>query len=51
VLDDVLDEFVSVESARNQYGVVVDLDAKRVDNDATTRLRATMAKSRDTGEG
>jgi N-methylhydantoinase B len=47
VLDDVLDEFVSVESARNLYGVAIDLDAKRIDQDVTTRLRATMAKSRD----
>ena len=48
VLEDVFDEFVSVESARTQYGVVVtDGNAKRVDQEATTRLRAAMAKSRD----
>jgi N-methylhydantoinase B len=50
VLDDVLDGFVSVESARNLYGVAVDVHARRVDQDATARLRATMAKSRDAGE-
>lgn len=50
VLEDVLDEFVSVDSARNQYGVVIDLEAKRIDQEATTRLRATMAKSRDAGQ-
>jgi N-methylhydantoinase B len=42
VLDDVLDRFVSVEAARRDYGVVIDEQAGTVDQDATTRLRATM---------
>lgn len=50
VLDDVLDGFIGIESARTQYGVVMDDDAKRVDQEATTRLRATMSKSRDAAE-
>jgi N-methylhydantoinase B len=44
VLDDVLDEFVSVEGARRDYGVVLtgsleDLTLE-IDHDATRRLRA-----------
>lgn len=42
VLDDVLDEYVSVEKARAVYGVVVDLAAKAVDGAATQQLRAEM---------
>jgi N-methylhydantoinase B len=44
VLDDVLDELVSVEAARRDYGVVLtgSLEALdlAVDHDATQRLRA-----------
>jgi N-methylhydantoinase B len=50
VLDDVLDEVVSLESARNLYGVVIDLETSRVNQEATARLRAAMAKSRDADE-
>jgi N-methylhydantoinase B len=45
VLEDVLDEYVSVESARRDYGVVITgegLDL-RVDDAATRALRGTMA--------
>ena len=51
VLDDVLDGFVGAESARTQYGVAADIEAKKVDQEATTRLRAAMAKSRAGAEG
>jgi len=44
VLDDVLDEFISPESARTQYGVVIDLDSKTVDHGATAELRAAMSR-------
>ncbi len=49
VLDDVLDEYVSVESARRDYGVVLtgsleDLTLA-VDEDATARLRAEIRGS------
>jgi N-methylhydantoinase B len=44
VLDDVLDEHVSLDSAREQYGVVIDLPRRRVDEEATSRLRAQMAR-------
>ena len=40
VLDDVIDEYVSIESAREQFGVVIVEHA--VDDDATRELRAEM---------
>ena len=42
VLDDTLDEYISVEKARSVYGVVVDIATRRVDEAATTALRAAM---------
>ena len=46
VLDDVLDEYVSVEAARRDYGVVLTGDlwdlTLAIDHDATARLRAQM---------
>jgi N-methylhydantoinase B len=50
VLDDVLDEYVSVEAARREYGVVItgSLEALTlvVDREATDRLRAEMRAAR-----
>ena len=43
VLDDVLDEYVSVEAARSQYGVVIDPATLEVDEAATSALRARAA--------
>jgi N-methylhydantoinase B len=40
VREDVLDEYVSVEGARRDYGVVIDPDILAVDEPATQRLRA-----------
>jgi len=42
VLDDVLDDYVSIEAARGQYGVVLHVDGSdlRVDEAATAALRA-----------
>jgi N-methylhydantoinase B len=40
VLEDVLDEYVSVEAARESYGVVIDVATMTVDVEATARLRA-----------
>ncbi len=40
VLDDVLDELVSIESARDTYGVAIDPATRRLDAGATDRLRA-----------
>lgn len=46
VLDDYLDGFVSLDSARQSYGVVIDLDALNVDTDATLAERAAIRASR-----
>ncbi len=40
VQDDVLNEFVSVERARDDYGVVIDPKTMKVDMDTTKKLRA-----------
>ena len=42
VLEDVLDDFCTVEHAKAAYGVVVDLAAERVNDTATESLRAQM---------
>jgi N-methylhydantoinase B len=42
VLIDVLDEYVSLDSARDDYGVVIDLASKKIDEAATARLRAKL---------
>lgn len=42
VLEDVLDDFVSVEEARTIYGVVIDLEKESVDWEATQALRRQM---------
>jgi N-methylhydantoinase B len=47
VLSDVLDEYVSIESAREDYGVIVDPAALAVDVKATAALRAAMRGKRD----
>ncbi|MNP03449.1 Acetone carboxylase alpha subunit [compost metagenome] len=39
VLEDVLDEYISVDSAREHYGVVIDPRTLRIDEVATMRLR------------
>jgi N-methylhydantoinase B len=52
VLRDVVDGKVSVEAAREEYGVVVDADDRTVDTDATERTRRRMADdAADGGEG
>lgn len=42
VLEDVRDEFVSSQSARDDYGVVIDKAGMTVDHDATASLRAKL---------
>ena len=42
VLEDVLDDFCTVEHAKQAYGVVVDLDSETVDTRATEALRSRM---------
>ena len=44
VLQDVIAEKVSIDPAKDTYGVVIDLDSKTVDAGATETLRAKMAK-------
>jgi N-methylhydantoinase B len=46
VLEDVLDEKVSLEAARREYGVAIDLAARRVDAAKTARLRAVRGGTR-----
>lgn len=43
VLEDVLDEYVSVTAARERYGVVIDAAAMRIDETATRALRQQLA--------
>jgi N-methylhydantoinase B len=42
VLEDVLDEYVSLENARSQYGVVIDPGPMTVDLNGTQALREKM---------
>jgi N-methylhydantoinase B len=42
VLEDVLDEYVSLENARSQYGVVIDPGQMTVDLNGTQALREKM---------
>jgi len=46
VLEDVLDEYVSIEGARRNYGVVIDETPMSVDENATNALREKMARER-----
>jgi N-methylhydantoinase B len=46
VLRDVLNELVGVESARDDYGVIVDVAARAVDEAATARRRAELRAAR-----
>ena len=39
VCQDVLDEYISIDAARNEYGVVIDPETVTVDLEATTLLR------------
>ncbi|WP_137285701.1 hydantoinase B/oxoprolinase family protein [Halorussus salinisoli] len=45
VLEDVVNGKVAVEAAREEYGVVVDLEAREVDEEATRERRAELAGS------
>lgn len=45
VLNDVLNEYVSIERARADYGVVIDAKALQVDEAATAELRARARES------
>ena len=45
VLDDVLEEFIGVEDAREAYGIVLDLERERVDEQATATAGATRDRA------
>ncbi len=45
VLDDVLDEYISLQQARDDYGVVIDPGSLTVDLRGTAALRARMAEA------
>jgi N-methylhydantoinase B/oxoprolinase/acetone carboxylase alpha subunit len=42
VLEDVLDEYVSIEQARALYGVVIDTRTMTVDEEKTRRIRQSV---------
>ena len=46
VREDVLEEYVSAEAARNEYGVVLDPETLVIDQEGTARLRAELRKGR-----
>jgi N-methylhydantoinase B/oxoprolinase/acetone carboxylase alpha subunit len=46
VFEDVLDEYVSVDKARDDYGVVVNRETMELESEATVRLRAEMRAAR-----
>ena len=45
VLQDVLDEYVSIEGAARDYGVVIEPDTLTIDGKATNKLRLSMASA------
>lgn len=51
VLDDVLDEYISIETAREVYGVVIDPKTLRLDEAQTRTLRAQRLHANGNGTG
>jgi N-methylhydantoinase B len=49
VLEDVVDDLLSVPAARAQYGVVIDAELLRVDIDATRALRKSLQSEQTSG--
>jgi N-methylhydantoinase B len=47
VLQDVLDEYVSVERASKDYGVVIDKDKNSIDIKATNELRKKLRQEKN----
>jgi len=45
VLDDVLDEFVTIEAAERTYGVAIDLSSMQIDLERTRALRSRAGTS------
>ena len=46
VREDVLEEYVSVEAAREEYGVEIDPQTFKIDREGTARLRDKLRKAR-----
>lgn len=44
-LRDVIDGYVSLENAREEYGVVIDMETMTIDNQATEKLRKGMKEN------
>ncbi len=51
VLQDVLDEYVSVEGAARDYGVVIESEFMTIDEKATNALRLSMGNHEKVQEG
>lgn len=51
VLEDVIDEYVSLEGARDDYGVVIDAGRMALDSGATEKLRARLKDERSLARG
>jgi N-methylhydantoinase B len=51
VLRDVIDEYVSLECAKAEYGVVIDPDTYRMDGAATEKLRAALRRKTEGRSG
>ena len=49
VLDDVLDEYISLDTARNVYGVVIDAKTLKVDEAATQAVRVKLRQANGNG--
>ena len=44
VLSDVLDAFITLDSARRDYGVCIDADTMTINQDETRELRSTLSR-------
>jgi N-methylhydantoinase B len=51
VLNDILDEYVSLDKAREDYGVVISENSMTVDMEATRKLRREMSGQDGRGQG
>ena len=50
VLKDVRNEYISLDAARREYGVVIDAQSWRVDEDQTSALRKVLRNERNWGD-
>ena len=47
VHQDVLNEYVSIEGAKRDYGVIINPETLEVDHEATVKLREKLSKSKE----